>query len=116
MLTPTHPITQAMPGSRRKLRVQLVDLGGAPYVLVRKADFEQLRQLAERNREDAAPFGRESIGPDLRARRHQVGLTLSQVARRAGIAVETLSRIENGRTDPSVKTVRSVLRALEGGP
>ena len=101
---------------RRTIRVQPLDLSGQPYVLVRKADFEQLRLLAERNRVDAAPFGQESVGPDLRARRHQAGLTLSQVARRAGIAVETLSRIENGRTDPSVKTVRSVLRALEGGP
>ena len=105
-----------MPGTRRKLRVQLLDLGGIPYVLVRKDDFEQLRQLAERNREDAAPFGKESVGPDLRARRHQAGLTLAQVARRAGIAVETLSRIENGRTNPTVGTVRSVMRALEEGP
>jgi DNA-binding XRE family transcriptional regulator len=97
------------------LRVQPVNLGGKPYVLVAKADFDRLRQLAERNREDAAPFGKESVGPDLRARRHEQGLTLSEVARRAGIAVETLSRIETGRTDPSVRTVRSVLRALDGG-
>jgi DNA-binding XRE family transcriptional regulator len=92
---------------------QSLDLDGKPYVLVPKAEYERLRNLAER-REDAAPFGKASLGPDLRARRHGAGLTLSQVARRAGIAIETLSRIETGRTDPSVRTVRSVLRALEG--
>jgi transcriptional regulator with XRE-family HTH domain len=40
-------------------------------------------------------------------------MTLSQVAERAEIAPETLSRIENGRTNPTVATVQSILRALE---
>jgi predicted transcriptional regulator len=35
------------------------------------------------------------------------------VAQWAGIRQETLSRIENGRTNPTVGTVRSILRALE---
>ncbi|HVE43164.1 MAG TPA: helix-turn-helix domain-containing protein [Planctomycetota bacterium] len=95
--------------------IQDLDLDGKAYVLLPKAEYERLRLLAEGKREDATPFGKESVGLDLRARRHGAGLTLSQVAGRAGIAVETLSRIENGRTDPSVRTVRSVLRALEGG-
>ena len=39
-------------------------------------------------------------------------MTQAQVARRAGIRVETLSRLENGRGNPTLATVRMVLRAV----
>jgi DNA-binding XRE family transcriptional regulator len=93
--------------------VQDVRVAGKSYVLVAKADFERLRLLAEGPREDAATLARDSVGRDLRARRHQARLTLAQVAGRAGIRQETLSRIENGRTNPTVQTVRCVLMALD---
>ena len=105
--------------SRRTPRTQELTIRGMPYVLVAKADFDRLRLQAEGPREDAGAFGAESVGPDLRERRRMARLTLSQVAQRAGIRQETLSRIENGRTNPTVGTVRSILRALdhhEGAP
>jgi len=92
----------------------IVDIGGTPYVLIAKAEFDRLCRLASRLQEDAAKFAACSLGPDLRARRLRARLTLTQTARRAGIRLETLSRIENGHTDPSVRTVQSILRALEG--
>ena len=98
---------------RRTPRTQDLTIRGKPYVLVAKADFDRLRLQAEGPREDAGAFGAESVGPDLRERRRKARLTLSQVAQRAGIRQETLSRIENGRTNPTVGTVRSILRALE---
>ena len=112
-----------MPGERREesvpdrpLRgVQELQVAGRPYVLISKSEFERLRLLAEGPREDASILIRDCFGPDLRARRRQAGLTLAEVALRAGIRQETLSRIENCRTDPSVKTVRSILRALNPG-
>ena len=96
-------------------RVQEIQVAGKPYVLLSKPEFERLRLLAECPREDASILVRDSYGPDLRARRRQAGMTLAQVAQRAGIRQETLSRIENCRTDPSVGTVRSILRALNPG-
>jgi DNA-binding XRE family transcriptional regulator len=90
-----------------------VELDGRRYVLVPKAEFERLLQEADRPRADAASFVNDPLGPELRARRRRAGLTLAQVAQRAGIAAETLSRIENGRSDPSLGTLRCVLRALE---
>ena len=98
---------------RRSPCAQALTIRGKPYVLVAKADFDRLRLQAEGPREDAGPFGAESVGPDLRERRRMARLTLSQVAQRAGIRQETLSRIENGRTNPTVGTVRSILRALD---
>jgi len=98
---------------RRSVRPRDLELDGKRYVLVPKAEYERLQRRADDSREDASAFAHESIGLDLRARRHEAGLTLSAVARRAGIAAETLSRIENGRTDPAVGTVRSILKALQ---
>src|SRR5262245_46133910 len=95
----------AGPAPKRGPRAQDLTIRGKPYVLVAKADFDRLRQKAEGPRQDAAPFGAESVGPDLRERRRKAGLTLAVVARRAGIRHETLSRIENGRTNPTVGTV-----------
>src|SRR4051812_49774128 len=108
--------TREESGPARPLsRVQDLEIAGKPYVLVPKEDFERLRLLADGPREDASILVRDSIGPDLRARRRQAGLTLAAVAQRAGIRQETISRIENSRTDPSVGTVRSILKALNPG-
>jgi DNA-binding XRE family transcriptional regulator len=105
-----------LPPSPRKIPHTEIDIGGKPFVLVEKARFVLLCQEAEAPRDDAYKYGKVSIGPDLRARRTRAHLTLSEVARRAGIRFETLSRIENGRTDPLVGTVQAILHALEGAP
>ena len=60
----------------------------------------------------AVEFGRLSIGRDLTAKRAATGLSQADVAARARIRVETLSRLENGHGNPTVATVRKILRAL----
>lgn len=102
------------PTAVRKIRRTEFEIEGKPYVLVAKSDFHLLCERAEGPREDASRFGRGPVGPDLRSRRVKARRTLAQIALRAGIRPETLSRIENGHTDPSVGTVQSILRALEG--
>lgn len=92
---------------------QDVRLAGKSYVLVPKAEYERLRRLAASSSEESAAFAVPSLGPDLRSRRREAALTLKEVAQRAGIRLETLSRIETGRTNPSAKTVQAVLRALK---
>jgi DNA-binding XRE family transcriptional regulator len=47
----------------------------------------------------------------LRARR-RLGLSQAELARRAGIAPETLNRIEHGKNKPSVPTMRKIDDAL----
>jgi DNA-binding XRE family transcriptional regulator len=96
-------------------RAKDVEIGGKPYVILPKADFDRLCTQAQGARESAERFGKETVGSDLRARRHRARMTLSQVAALAHVAPETLSRIENGHSNPSVATVRSILKALERG-
>lgn len=55
----------------------------------------------------------EAIAGALRRERARVGLSLSQLATRAGIAKSTLSQLESGTGNPSVETLWALSTALE---
>jgi DNA-binding XRE family transcriptional regulator len=98
---------------RKQVSGRDIVLGGRSYVLVPKSEYEILQRQIEGRLQVPSPFDVGSIGADLRSRRLKASLTLKQVALGAGIRLETLSRIETGRTNPSARTVQAVLRALE---
>lgn len=52
------------------------------------------------------------IGDDLRSWRKLQGLTAAQVAERAGISRQTMTRLENGDPSVSMATLLSVARAV----
>jgi transcriptional regulator with XRE-family HTH domain len=54
------------------------------------------------------------IGPRLGALRARRRLSQGTVARRSGIAPAHLSRIENGRVQPTFSTIWRILRAMDG--
>jgi transcriptional regulator with XRE-family HTH domain len=54
-----------------------------------------------------------TISERLRGRRQDLGLTLSEIARRAGTSVATLSRYENGWSRFEVQTLRKLATALD---
>lgn len=56
---------------------------------------------------DHGRFARRLVG-----RRRAAGLTQAELARRAGVRVETLNRLERGRTTPDFGTVRKLVEAL----
>ena len=87
-------------------------LQGKPYVLLPKGDFDRLTADAQAGKEDASRFQGKPVGPDLRSRRVKAGMTVAAVAQGARIRPETLSRIENGRTNPTISTVQAILAAL----
>src|ERR1700760_584971 len=55
----------------------------------------------------------EVIAASLRRERQRTGLTLTEVARRAGIAKSTLSQLEAGTGNPSLETLWAICVALD---
>src|SRR5206468_9737123 len=60
---------------------------------------------------DKAPL--EVIAASLRRERRRSGLSLTELARRAGIAKSTLSQLESGTGNPSVETLWALGVALD---
>ena len=52
------------------------------------------------------------LGTNLREARERLGLTQEQVAERSGVHATEVSRIEAGKRDPQVSTVRKLATAL----
>jgi transcriptional regulator with XRE-family HTH domain len=56
------------------------------------------------------------IGQRAREIRQRRGESQEAVSRRAGLALTTYSRIENGHNEPSMGTLQAIARALEVAP
>lgn len=106
---------------------QALTLAGVRYAVVPEVAF---LALCRRAGHDASPIGpvpetaEDLIPTDLTgstlaqrlvSRREQLGLSQAALARRAGIRVETLNRIERGKTEPDYSTVRKLVTALRTG-
>ncbi len=90
-----------------------------------KANPEAWREeLAERKAWDSVPadehgnrpavaFARVSIARSIIRDRQAAGLSQQELARRAGVRQETVSRIESGKHSPTVRTVEKVDRVLQ---
>jgi len=57
--------------------------------------------------------GHDPLGTRLRERRRQLGLTLKEVADRAGLSIGFISQIERGITTPSLSSLVGVSRVLK---
>jgi transcriptional regulator with XRE-family HTH domain len=62
---------------------------------------------------DARGAPLELIAASLRRERRRTGLSLTEVARRAGIAKSTLSQLESGTGNPSLETLWALCVALD---
>lgn len=105
---------------------QMIALAGQQYVLLPREEYDRLRLLAkmetlpplpaadERGTVPAVDYARASIARAIIGRRANVGLTQQELAKLAGMRVETLCRIETGKVTPSLKSVERIDRALSG--
>ena len=82
--------------------------------LLRKADlFEPLLPEPDKNGNyPAVEYMRVSMAIDIIRQRRRLGLTQLELARRAGIRVESLNRVEQGNITPSNGTIKKIDRAL----
>ncbi len=113
----------ARPHRLDRLEVAFVDLAGVRYAML---PASELAALAVRAGVELLVHGtgREippamalrdkpvAFPPRLAGRRRRAGLTQKELARRAGIRVETLNRLERGHTNPDFLTVRKLVNAL----
>lgn len=101
---------------RRATGYQRVCLDGIWYVILREDEFcEMIRPKRRRSEEDeldAVSMSDQRLADRLLQRRQEAGLTQKELASRAGVRVETLNRIEKGRTTPDFKTVRKLVNAI----
>ncbi len=55
----------------------------------------------------------EAIGREVKLFREKLGLTISELAKAAGMSAGMLSKIENGATSPSLSSLQALGRALQ---
>jgi len=107
--------------------VSTVILEGKKWVIVPEEDYHRLLARAEREVEEGLPplpakdadgnypaleAMDVSIARDIIRARRRLGLTQAELARRAGIRIETLNRIEKVKASPGSGTIDKIDRAL----
>ncbi len=102
-----------------------ITLNGKAYIVLELAEYERLTTLAKAvdlpplpepdkdGNVPALPYARATIARHLIRDRVAAGLTQRQLAKLAGVPVETLCRIETGQRTPSVPTIDKIDRALK---
>lgn len=108
--------------------VRMIVEKGKEYMLVPRAEYEELRANRAKSLEPDLPsfpaklpdgnypaleYLAASLARDIIRSRRKLGLSQAELARRAGVRVETLNRIERMKGPPSVRTVEKIDRALK---
>jgi DNA-binding XRE family transcriptional regulator len=103
---------------------QTIMVDGKPYVLLPRAEYEQLSTLAKaaelpplpapdaRGNFPAVEYARASLARKIIRDRVAAGWTQRQLAKRAGLSFEHLCRIESGKHTPTIPTIDKIDRAL----
>jgi DNA-binding XRE family transcriptional regulator len=100
---------------------QNISLNGKSYVVIPRDEYERLAHVARLpplpepdadGHYPAIEYARASLARKLILRRESLGWSQAELARRAGIRVETLCRIETGKVTPSLASVDKLDRAL----
>ncbi len=61
---------------------------------------------------EQAELPRAAIATSVQRERHRVGVSLTELARRAGVAKSTVSQLESGTGNPSLETLWALAVAL----
>jgi len=108
------------------MNIQTLTISGKRFALLPWQDFEKLKNRVQRQKlpklPDPLPNGNYPAAETVRAiyarrliqERESVGLSQSELARRAGLRPETINRLEKGRHSPDTTTLAKISRALRG--
>jgi ribosome-binding protein aMBF1 (putative translation factor) len=107
------------------MAVNTILLEGKPYVVLPRDEYERLTALAKvaelpplpdpdaQGNYPAVEYARASLARKIIRDRVAAGLSQRDLAKRAGVRVETLCRIETCKHTPSVPTIDKLDRALK---
>ena len=102
--------------------IQTITLAGQRFVILPEADYRELvgetwepplPSPDAQGNYPAVESARVLLARKLIRRRREAGLTQAELARRAGVRVETLSRLEHAKHSPNVATVDKIVRTLD---
>ncbi len=117
--------------SDRGIGLQRIEVAGQRFVLLAEPEYERLCRAARESealdadelpplpepdkngRYPALEYARVSLARDLIRARKGVGLTQQELADRAGLRQETLSRIETAKHTATERTVDKIMRVIE---
>jgi len=95
---------------------QRIFLDGKWYIVIAEEEFRALTEPGQSpgaaDELDAFNVSDQRLADRLLQRRMESGLTQKDLAQLAGIRVETLNRIEKGRTTPDFKSIRKLVNAM----
>lgn len=107
------------------MKPKRVNLEGREYVILARDEFDRLAGMARvaeapglpepdaHGNYPAVEYARASIARGIMRERASLGLSQRELARLAGVRVETLCRIETGKHTASTATIAKVDRALK---
>ncbi len=110
--------------SLARVETTVVKLDGRDYVILAREEYERLAGLAkvagmpalpepdEEGNYPAVEYARASIARSIVRERVEAGLTQRELAKLAGVRVETLCRIETGKHTASTATITKLDQAL----
>ena len=104
--------------------VQTLHIQGRKFVLIPVAEYRRLTKRAAHAIPSMPPLSSGGIYPAAQAMRammarkiiaarNAVGLSQAALARKAGIRVETLNRLEKGKHTPDLATMAKINKALD---
>ena len=104
--------------------VQELTFAGERFFVLPEREYRRLQEASEPPEPELPPPNAQGnypaletlkamIARDIIRERRALGLSQAELARRAGIRVERLNRIERGKFAPSVRTVDKIDRALK---
>ena len=105
-------------------QAQTIKLDNKTYVVLPKKEYQDLvarshgvklpnyPAAAKDGSRPALEFGRASLTRSLIVRRLQAGWTQEELAKRAGVRVETISRLESGKHHPQAATIEQIEAAF----